>query len=460
MLILIITLTTLLCIIIAAVVYFRLAEEKYVDSVVTLPAKIDYVKPEQRKSGLGGVLMNIVSIGGHARLRDAVHRYEDTYDLYALEFNDFVDHYAALIDSLNALGRKTKQSMTVLRGCQQMLAMPIHFEISSPSAHQFDDTLYQITRYTSGVTNSESSGVVLMQGSTIGGLAAVGSWSLVTMLGSASTGAAISGLYGAAATNATLAWFGGGALAAGGGGVAAGAMTLGAIVAAPLVAFTVYKTHSKASEVEQQISDINYERELTRDNDERITTSLTLCTAQLQQLTQAYDRLSYVEASVRKQLYPHGIWSQIARKLGRLVGKSHISAAEVQILARLNQEVESFCAAFSPAPASTNPPAAQPLAPAQMTYEAPSALTTVSLDKALPLTTAETVVVEETVENPAVVEVEAAPVERAIDPVIAAEENQSDESEHPPSAPAPVDLTKHAAAVPPQPPVPPASAAD
>jgi len=41
-------------------------------------------------------------------------------------------------------------------------------------------------------------------------------------LGTASTGTAISTLYGAAATNAALAWLGGGALATGGGGIAAG----------------------------------------------------------------------------------------------------------------------------------------------------------------------------------------------------------------------------------------------
>ena len=51
----------------------------------------------------------------------------------------------------------------------------------------------------------------------------------VTALAAASTGTAISELSGAAATNATLAWLGGGSLAAGGGGVAAGTVVLAAI---------------------------------------------------------------------------------------------------------------------------------------------------------------------------------------------------------------------------------------
>jgi hypothetical protein len=53
----------------------------------------------------------------------------------------------------------------------------------------------------------------------------------VTALASASTGTAITSLSGAAATNAVLAFLGGGSLASGGGGIAAGAIVLGGITA-------------------------------------------------------------------------------------------------------------------------------------------------------------------------------------------------------------------------------------
>lgn len=55
----------------------------------------------------------------------------------------------------------------------------------------------------------------------------------VSAFASASTGTAISSLSGAAATNATLAWLGGGSLAAGGGGMAAGTAVLGLVAVAP-----------------------------------------------------------------------------------------------------------------------------------------------------------------------------------------------------------------------------------
>lgn len=63
---------------------------------------------------------------------------------------------------------------------------------------------------------------------TAGGFAAAGATTAAVMaLGTASTGAAISSLSGVAATNATLAALGGGAIAAGGGGMALGTAVLG-----------------------------------------------------------------------------------------------------------------------------------------------------------------------------------------------------------------------------------------
>lgn len=72
-------------------------------------------------------------------------------------------------------------------------------------------------------------------GTIAGGLTAFGAYSLVGSLGAASTGTAISALGGAAATNATLAWLGGGSLAAGGFGVAGGMAVLGGLVAGPAI---------------------------------------------------------------------------------------------------------------------------------------------------------------------------------------------------------------------------------
>ena len=72
-----------------------------------------------------------------------------------------------------------------------------------------------------------------LAGLTGGALAAFGAYSAASTFAVASTGTAISSLSGAVATNATLAFFGGGSLASGGLGMAGGTAVLGGLVAGP-----------------------------------------------------------------------------------------------------------------------------------------------------------------------------------------------------------------------------------
>lgn len=94
-----------------------------------------------------------------------------------------------------------------------------------------------------------ASGGVTALGS--GGLAGLAAYGGVQVLATASTGTALSALSGAAATNATLAWFGGGSLATGGLGMAGGTMVLGGIVAGPVLAIGGMMMASKAEEAKQ-----------------------------------------------------------------------------------------------------------------------------------------------------------------------------------------------------------------
>jgi len=95
------------------------------------------------------------------------------------------------------------------------------------------------------------------------GVAAFGStaaMAVATTFGTASTGTAISALSGAAATNAALAWLGGGALAAGGGGMAAGQTFLAlagpvgwAIGGVALVGSGIYLNTQNSQDAEEAI---------------------------------------------------------------------------------------------------------------------------------------------------------------------------------------------------------------
>ena len=94
----------------------------------------------------------------------------------------------------------------------------------------------------------------VLAGGAGGALVAFGAYGAAQTLAFASTGTAIAALHGAAATNATLAFFGGGSLAAGGLGMAGGAAVLGGLVAGPalmVMGFVMDKAADKKLEQAQ-----------------------------------------------------------------------------------------------------------------------------------------------------------------------------------------------------------------
>lgn len=94
----------------------------------------------------------------------------------------------------------------------------------------------------------KDAGLGVGAGLSSGAALAFGAYNGTMMLATASTGAAISSLSGVAATNATLAWLGGGSLAAGGGGMALGTAVLGGIVAGPALAIFGHIMGNKGEE--------------------------------------------------------------------------------------------------------------------------------------------------------------------------------------------------------------------
>ena len=115
-----------------------------------------------------------------------------------------------------------------------------NIQITSGEIREIRDAAIHMKEVVGGAAGALGSGA-------LAGLAAYGSVGLA----SASTGTAIAGLSGAAATNATLAWLGGGSLAAGGLGIAGGTAVLGGIVAAPVLLVGGLMLASKAEEAKE-----------------------------------------------------------------------------------------------------------------------------------------------------------------------------------------------------------------
>ena len=87
----------------------------------------------------------------------------------------------------------------------------------------------------------------VVAGGAGGAIVAFGAYGAAHALAAASTGTAIAALHGAAAANATLAFFGGGSLAAGGLGMAGGAAVLGGLVAGPALLVMGFVVDSAAA---------------------------------------------------------------------------------------------------------------------------------------------------------------------------------------------------------------------
>ena len=138
------------------------------------------------------------------------------------------------------------------------------FRIDKQSLSQLKDMGGYATSIMSGVAT----------GAMGGALTAFGAYSAAGMLATASTGTAIATLSGAAATNATLAFFGGGSLAAGGLGIAGGTAVLGGLVAGPALAIMGFIVGAKASKSKNEaLSNLA----IARKNSQEMNLAATLC---------------------------------------------------------------------------------------------------------------------------------------------------------------------------------------
>lgn len=74
-----------------------------------LPKKIHF-KPESNNDyGAGSFLLDITTLGGHGRLKDAIYNYEQNYLKYTINFNESIDLRSDLYNQLNYLGSLTSK---------------------------------------------------------------------------------------------------------------------------------------------------------------------------------------------------------------------------------------------------------------------------------------------------------------------------------------------------------------
>lgn len=176
-------------------------------------------------------------------------------------------------ESMDQLGKKELEALESFALFTELLAK-IH---NRPEFKAYDSENVKLPDYNPDEIHRVSVGAGVLMGGiggaalgTAGGFAAAGATTAAVMaFGTASTGAAISGLTGIAATNATLAALGGGAIAAGGGGIALGTTILGAttlgvglLIGGLIFSVTGSSLSKKADEAQKQVA--TAEKQLNR----------------------------------------------------------------------------------------------------------------------------------------------------------------------------------------------------
>lgn len=285
------------------------------------------------------VVNEIITLGGASKLEEAKRAYQESYDGYLALYKEAEWYKNEVEGNVKAIGASLNEAKTYLEHSEKLIMQSVQ-DKSGLSVDIGTQALDKVGRFNSGFNSAVSAGA----GSIAGGSLAVGSWALVTAFGSASTGAAISGLTGVAATNATLAWFGGGALAAGGAGMAGGAAVLGGLFAIPLVYFAAKGSYKKAKELEEAKIEIDEATVRIRERlDEFPAILLAVQDKRWQTATLCKDFISEV-VKCTADIRPLGIFSAAKQKLRSLFGKDPYTKEQAEALERLTQSVTVFLA--------------------------------------------------------------------------------------------------------------------
>lgn len=175
-------------------------------------------------------------------VNDAANEFETSRDIMNEQKGLTSDALKRLGEArLLAEGGQMKRFVEAVRQINQVSYRPIELGASSVDMQAPDFDTIANASYKAADLLKDGIGAV-----SSGVLTGIGASGLATQIGVASTGTAIGSLSGAAATNATLAWLGGGSLAAGGMGVAGGTAVLGGAIAGPVIAVMGYSAAKKS----------------------------------------------------------------------------------------------------------------------------------------------------------------------------------------------------------------------
>lgn len=270
---------------------------------------------------MADILKNIITFGGHNKVQNALSEFEEVRkelkelnakqksqkELINFKLNEITDLKIEAIKTVKKINKITSQISIKDR------------DVIERNLRGKDYSLANIENNLSISEELINLGKSTFQGVAISGLAVGATWSAVGVLATASTGTAISTLSGVAATNATLAWFGGGSLATGGLGMAGGTAVLGGLVAVPaiiIIGLIQYKgCLTKVKEIqEKKIEAITY---LDQINKNLITLNIINVRSDeyIESLNKGIEVFQITFRETYRKIYRFGIISKLYKKL-------------------------------------------------------------------------------------------------------------------------------------------------
>lgn len=257
--------------------------------------------------GVGAAVAGVAGVGsgvhGAKKMKDAKDTMKSAESRHKSNITRFENQNKVTTNDMDNLGKK---ELEILKSFDDFIDVFERIQ-GRPEFKTYNKDGINIPKYDEQELKKVSIGAGVLLGGisgaalgTAGGFAAAGATTAAVMaLGTASTGASIASLSGAAATNATLAALGGGAIAAGGGGMALGSTILGAatlgvglLVGGVIFNITGSSLSNKADEAWSQV--LKAEREIDK---------LCLYMKDLSNISQKYNKaISSVEKVYRDYL--------------------------------------------------------------------------------------------------------------------------------------------------------------
>lgn len=293
------------------------------------------------------IFKNVVTFGAEGRIKKKINEFDNLknkYNKLYKEMENKKNNVNKILEKLIKIKVQSVQDLKKINEISKNLKGKDREVLQRKVGNEFENVSFEKIKDT---ISAGETAINATKGVSAGLSTALGTWALVSTVGTASTGTAISSLSGAAATNAILAWFGGGSVAAGGGGMAAGTAILGGIIVVPALALTGVFNHlnanKKIKEIEEKMKEMIDALDKLKKNILRLDLIEERSTELINSLEKSRKVFKIEFEKVYNKIYPIPILSKLIKNFRKKVfGVKYFSEKDVKHIAYIGGIASDF----------------------------------------------------------------------------------------------------------------------